>query len=222
MQARKGDKEMRGFRQHAKHNESVTVRALHRCTPRRGCLTNRISAAVSARVAGMTLRMITVLLAGLLLSACTRSMDDLEQKIAAEKQKHSGEVGEVPEVRPYETFIYSAENMRDPFALPEREDVGADEDLAGERPDKSRRREPLEVYSLDSLTMVGTFNNGEQLLGLIKDPDGLVHKVHKGNYVGQNYGHIEFVRENEISLVELVPDGMNGFMQRKASLTLEE
>jgi len=168
------------------------------------------------------LRALLALGLAMMISGCTRNMDDLEQKILAEKQKHTVDVGEVPEVRPYETFIYSAENMRDPFALPPRKEPDEDASLAGERPDKTRRRERLEMFALDTLTMVGTFDGGDGLLGLVKDPDGLVHQVRVGNYLGQNFGHIEFIRENEISLVELVPDGMNGFMQRKASLTLEE
>ena len=55
---------------------------------------------------------------------------------------------------------------------------------------------------------------------LIRDPDGVIHRVHVGNYMGQNYGHITAIGEDHIDLVELVSNGTGGWMERQASIAL--
>jgi type IV pilus assembly protein PilP len=55
---------------------------------------------------------------------------------------------------------------------------------------------------------------------LIKDPQGVIHPVHVGNYLGQNYGHITSISEDHVELAELVPNGTGGWMERDASIAL--
>lgn len=153
-------------------------------------------------------------------SGCGRDMRDLERWVEQVKSRPGGEIEPLPEIEPYETFEYSAHDLRSPFT-PGREEQ-PDAKGEGPRPDPNRPREPLESFSLDALDMVGTFELGNERWGLVRDPEGLIHRVQPGNYMGRNYGRIVEVTESRISLVELVPDGSGGWMERDASLALEE
>ena len=68
--------------------------------------------------------------------------------------------------------------------------------------------------------MSGTLGAVGAIEGLVRDPDGVVHRVHVGNYMGQNYGRITAIEEDRIDLVELVPNGTGGWMERPASIAL--
>jgi len=86
----------------------------------------------------------------------------------------------------------------------------------------NRTREALELFPLDSLDMVGTLGMGSKdTAGLIKDPDGVIHRVRPNNYLGQNYGRITGIFDDRIELVELVPNGVGGWIERPASIALE-
>lgn len=168
----------------------------------------------------MPIRLVSVALLAVLLSACGGNMDDLERWVEQVKARPAGEIEPLPEVEPYETFEYSAHDLRSPFTPGRAEQPESSGE--GPRPDPDRPREPLEGFSLDSLDMVGTFELGGEQWGLVRDPDGLIHRVQPGNYMGRNYGRIVEVNESRIRLVELVPDGSGGWMERDASLTLDE
>jgi type IV pilus assembly protein PilP len=90
------------------------------------------------------------------------------------------------------------------------------------RPDVKRNREFLEQYSLDTLKMVGTLDKGGNHFGLLQTKDGLVHRVMRGNYVGQNDGRITDITASKVVVTEIVPDGLGGYMERAASLALAE
>jgi type IV pilus assembly protein PilP len=70
--------------------------------------------------------------------------------------------------------------------------------------------------------MVGTFKVGNQFYGLVQSKDGLVHKVQPGNYLGTNDGKITEISAGKISLIEIIPDGLGGYIERPASLALAE
>lgn len=160
-----------------------------------------------------------------LLTACGGDMSDLEQFIAETKQAHHGKVDPLPEFPPYQTFNYDAQNVRDPFR-PQTDlnasSVVAESEYNGPRPEVSRRREPLESYPVDALKMVGLLQQRAQTWGLVRDPDGTIHRVQPGNYAGQNHGKIVQVSETKIDIVELVPDGLSGWVNRDAQLAMTE
>ncbi len=85
-------------------------------------------------------------------------------------------------------------------------------------PDSKRNREFLEAFALDTLKMVGTMRISGQYYGLVRASDGLVHRVLPGNYLGQNDGRITRIDPSKISITEIVPDGLGGFMERAAGL----
>ncbi len=93
---------------------------------------------------------------------------------------------------------------------------------SGIQPDVNRRREALEGFPLDALQMVGALEQRGQMWAVIKAPDGLVYRVARNNYVGQNHGRITGVSEEKVELVEIVPDGLGGWQERPARLALAE
>jgi type IV pilus assembly protein PilP len=152
-------------------------------------------------------------------TACSSADDDLAHFIDETKHEPGGRVEPLPEVKPYETFTYAAAEMRSPF-LPSS--PGSGSGLAGVRPDQKRNREFLEQFSLDTLKMVGTLKLEGRVFGLVRTKDGLVHRVTVGNYLGQADGKITDITPSKISLVEIVPDGLGGYMERPAGLALNE
>jgi type IV pilus assembly protein PilP len=70
--------------------------------------------------------------------------------------------------------------------------------------------------------MVGTLQLGETFYGLVQDSDGLIHRVVPGNYLGQNDGRIVTINESEIQLVEIISDGIGGYLEREAAVGLTD
>ena len=131
--------------------------------------------------------------------------------------KHQGRVDPLPTFAEYETFAYTEQGLRDPFKPNKTATVasGTTEVRAsssGPRPNDSRRREALESYPLDSLKMVGILKQSTSSWALVQDKEGTIHRVQPGNYAGQNHGKITKISENEINLVELIPDGISGWI----------
>jgi type IV pilus assembly protein PilP len=154
-----------------------------------------------------------------LLTACSSADDELQRFVEDTKKEPGGRVEPLPEIKPYETFTYAAADLRSPF-LPSSPGSGAG--LAGVRPDQKRNREFLEQYSLDTLKMVGTLRLGSSIYGLVQTKDGLVHRVTTGNHIGQAEGKITEISPSKISVVEIVPDSLGGYMERPAALALNE
>lgn len=163
-----------------------------------------------------------VLALSLGLAACGGDMDDLDQYINEIKARPGGRIEPLPEITPYEGFTYVADkqNMRSPF-IPDTPQA-AGPAAGGTRPDPERSREYLESFPLDTLGMVGTLYIGESMFGLVQTADGLIHRVVPGNYMGQNDGRITEITESEIKLVEIISDGIGGYIERDAAISLSD
>jgi type IV pilus assembly protein PilP len=157
------------------------------------------------------------LLCGGLLAGCSGRDSDLDRFIAATKKEPGGRVEPLPEIKPYDSYAYSSSAMRSPF-VPGASRGGA----SGPRPEVQRNREFLEQFSLDTLRMVGTLKLNGQSYGLVQVADGRVQRVLVGNHLGQNDGRITDIAPNKISVTELVPDGLGGYIERPAALALNE
>ncbi len=153
-------------------------------------------------------------------SACSQDVSDLQSFIAQTKSAHVGSVKPIPQFKPYESFSYSAADLRDPFVS--TTDLGEDDGTKTSllNPDSTRPRQPLEVFPLDTLSMVGILEQNDQLWGLIKDPQNIVHRIQVGNYMGQSEGRVIEINESAIFLVEIVPDGIGGYIERDASIAI--
>jgi len=163
---------------------------------------------------------VAICLGLLTVSACSQDTSDLQTFIAETKSSHVGSVKPIPQFKPYESFSYTAADLRDPFVA--NVDLDNDETTKTSllNPDSTRPRQPLEVFPLDTLSMVGILEQNDQLWGLIKDPQNIVHRVQVGNYMGQSEGRILEITESAIFLVEIVPDGIGGYIERDASIAI--
>lgn len=172
------------------------------------------------RKIGKTLVLLTAMLG---LAACGGDNDDLDQYINEVKARPGGRIEPLPEITPYEGFTYlaDAEGVRSPF-IPDTPQVTTSGVGGGIRPDSDRSREFLEGFPLDTLGMVGTLYIGETMYGLVQTSDGLIHRVVPGNFLGQNDGRISSINESEIELVEIISDGIGGYIERDAAISLSD
>ena len=164
-------------------------------------------------------------LALLALAGCTRGVTstpgkapNLEKWVADVKARPAPPLDPLPVMQQFETFEYAAQNLRDPFSNAFSDQSGG----SGPRPDPNRPRQALEQFPLDSLDMVGTLHTGANMVALVLAPDKVTYRVAPGSYLGQNDGRVTGVREDRIDLVELVPDGAGGWLERPASVALED
>ena len=153
-----------------------------------------------------------------LLPGCTRGSGDLEAWVAEVKARPAPPLDPLPVMKQFETFEYAAQNLRDPFTQPAADSSSSN----ALRPDPNRRKEVLEAFPLDSLDMVGTIGASGSVVGLIMGPDRVTYRVRPGNYMGLSDGRITAVFEDRIEMVELVPDGAGGWLERQAKIALED
>jgi type IV pilus assembly protein PilP len=158
-----------------------------------------------------------------LLAACGGQQDDLSRYIAEVKARPATPIPPIPAVRTYTPYKYEGLLGRDPFRQSTSE--GADQVASGgpgkgPRPDLQRPREYLERFELDTLTMVGTFAKEASEWALVQDPDGVVHRVAVGNYMGKNHGRVSEISNDEVQLSEFIADGVGGWLVREASVAL--
>ena len=148
---------------------------------------------------------------------------DLRQKMAAVKHKPKGQIEPIPTFTPYSPYVYSAAAQRSPFTRPVLE---ADQRLVGRRldvaPDTNRQRELLEGFNFDALSMVGTLSRSGQIWALVDDGEGGIHRITIGNYMGKNHGRVVNASRAQLDVLEIVPDGTGGWIERPRALTLEE
>lgn len=159
------------------------------------------------------------LLIALMGTGCTQGTEDLEQFVTEVKKRPARPIEPLPEIKVYEPFTYTAFDLRDPFSAPEPAQETKDNGL---RPDTERRKEPLEHYPLDGLSMLGVIEKDKRTFALIRSSDGTIHQVTVGNYAGQNYGRITRIQEDRVELIEIIPDGAGGWIERPASIAMRE
>ncbi|RMD70075.1 MAG: hypothetical protein D6819_05205 [Gammaproteobacteria bacterium] len=158
------------------------------------------------------------ILSALLLGCQSHSdpMADLKAYVRSLPEKYKGRIEPLPKFEPFKPYTYHA-GLRDPFVLPKK---APEEASSGIHPDVNRPKEPLERFPLDALRMVGTLQKEGELWALVKDPEGVVHRVRVGQHMGQNYGRIVRITPSRIDLIEIVPDGKGGWKERPAKVEL--
>ncbi len=164
-----------------------------------------------------TIGLLALLAAGAL-AGCSGRDADLDRFIEATKKEPGRRVEPLPEIKPYDTFTYTSSSMRSPF-VPGGSGASS---APGIRPELRRNREFLEQFSLDTLRMVGTLKLGGHNYGLVQVKDGRVQRVLVGSHMGQNEGKISEITPSKITLTEVVPDGLGGYIERPAALALNE
>lgn len=157
------------------------------------------------------------------LAACGGSdYPDLDKYMAEVKAKPAGHIQPIPAFTAYKSFAYSAAGLRNPFQQPvEVKEITRLQKLVKVKPDLSRPKEFLEQFNIDALLMVGTVQMDGTLWALVQDADNSVHRVKVGNYMGKNHGHIVELTENYISVIEIVSNGPDEWVERPHKLALK-
>jgi type IV pilus assembly protein PilP len=154
------------------------------------------------------------------LTGCGGSgMDDLQNFVAETGKDMQGKIEPLPEVKMYEPFTYDAFDLPDPFKPRKLSTSGGG---GGMQPDLNRPKEPLEAFSLETLSMVGMLSRQGVVHAVIRTPDKAIYHVKKGNYVGQNFGLVTQITDSEVTLREIVQDSAGDWSERTSTLILQE
>ncbi|PKM29402.1 MAG: pilus assembly protein PilP [Gammaproteobacteria bacterium HGW-Gammaproteobacteria-11] len=167
--------------------------------------------------------MLSVALAsGLLLSGCGGgNFSDLQEFMEQTRARPAGAIEPLPRFQPYEAFTYSATSLRSPFQPPIKIDLTQPRGSQDIKPDEDRVRQFLEGFNIESFEMVGILSNDQGMQALIRGA-GSVHRVRIGDYLGRNHGRIASIEEGRVDVVEIVPDGEGGWLERPRTLSLPE
>lgn len=163
-----------------------------------------------------------LVLCAVLLGGCGGDFADLDAYMAEVKARPVGRIEPIPTFKPYQSFTYSAQSLRAPFDIPLTGKEAAVQTGKTVKPDLQRAREFLERFNIEGLQMVGTLAQKGTLWTLVQDEEGGVHRVRIGNYLGKNHGRIVAAAETEISVVEIVPNGVGGWIERPRTIKLTE
>jgi type IV pilus assembly protein PilP len=147
------------------------------------------------------------------------SHKDLVDWMAEQGKGVRGHLDPLPTIKPYEPFVYNDFDLPDPFK-PRKIEPTKSDNANKLAPDLNRRKEPLEAYPIESLSMVGTLEKGRTRYALIKTPEKDLYQVRQGMHMGQNYGVITDISDSDIKLKELMQDGSGDWSERTSTLNL--
>ncbi|MCG2608039.1 pilus assembly protein PilP [Acinetobacter sp. SM34] len=161
------------------------------------------------------------LMLGLMLVGCDSRIDAVNEQMANIRNQPPLAIEPAPVFPPVPTFNYAAHQLKSPF-LPSS--LAAElKIMSGKRvyPNLSRQLQPLESYAIESLNMKGSMRSQSgQILALIQTPDGEIERIQRGSYMGMNHGRVVNITPTQIDLVEIIPDGREGYVERPRSLVL--
>ncbi len=160
----------------------------------------------------------------LVLVGCSADTDELQQWMDQQRREVKPNVTPLTPPKKFDPAPYTMAQAVEPFSSQKltvalkQEARQPNSLLAAEL---NRRKEPLEAYPLDSMSMVGSVNKQGQPFALLR-VDNLLYQVKVGDYLGQNYGRITKIAETEIALREIVQDAAGEWIERPAALQLQE
>jgi len=177
----------------------------------------------------MSRRLLTSMLAVAALAGCgAAEQQEVQKWMSDQRAITKPQVQPIPEPKKFTPQVYTQEAAVEPFgnqklaqALKKDAQQSGSQSAALLAPELSRRKEPLEGFPLDAMAMVGSMVKLGQPVALVK-VDNLLYQVRPGNYLGQNYGKITKVGETEVVLRELVQDAAGEWIERTATLQLQE
>ncbi|MET1081206.1 MAG: type 4a pilus biogenesis lipoprotein PilP [Pseudomonas sp.] len=163
-------------------------------------------------------------LASLMLAGCERGggFSDLQAYMDGVRAQPKGSIEPLPKFQAYEAFTYSAASLRSPFQPPVKIDLLAKQKGSQDvKPDDTRVKQFLEGFNIEVFEMVGTLTKEGTVFALVSGAGG-VHRIKVGDYLGRNHGRILSINEAAVDVVEIVPDGEDGWLERPRSLSLKE
>lgn len=147
---------------------------------------------------------------------------DLRAYLDQVKATPKGAIEPLPKFQAYEAFTYSAAALRNPFQPPIKVELVRREKGSKEiKPDESRVKQFLEGFNIETFEMVGTLKDERGSFALVKGAGG-VHRIQVGDFLGRNHGRIILIDEAKIDVMEIVPDGEGGWLERPRTLPLKE
>ena len=171
---------------------------------------------------------VTAISLAFVLTACGSSdQEELQQWMSQQRAETKPRIQPIPEPKKFTPQAYTQEAATDPFSNQKltqalkRESSQSTSNAALVAPELARRKEPLESFPLDSMKMVGSLFKEGKPVALVR-VDNLLYQVRPGNYLGQNFGKIMKVSETEVILREIVQDAAGEWIERTASLQLQE
>ncbi|MBS0447308.1 MAG: pilus assembly protein PilP [Proteobacteria bacterium] len=159
-----------------------------------------------------------------LLAGCGGEQEELTQWMDQQRREVRPSVQPIPAPKKFIPQAYDAGNGVDPFSSQKltvalkQESRQPNSLLSAEL---NRRKEPLEAYPLDSMTMVGSLVRDGKQFALLR-VDNLLYQVKLGDYLGQNYGKITKINETGVSIREIVQDAGGEWIERTTDLQLQE
>ena len=168
----------------------------------------------------MLLRLTPALLVTLLAGCGSRNFADIDTWIAEVNARPRGPVEALPPFEQVQPYAYQASAKRQPFEPPVMVKEVMRRPGVQVKPDFDRVKQYLEQFPIAELSMVGTLAQKQLLFALIRDPEGGVHKVQVGDYLGTDYGRITSIQELEVQLTEIVADGTGGWVERSRTVSL--
>lgn len=157
----------------------------------------------------------------LLLTGCQEDrVANAQAQMDAIRAKPPLPVPPAPTFTPVANYAYSSGRLKSPFVPASV--ANELRVMAGRRvyPNLSRPLQPLETYALEELVMKGTLKTSGKIVALIKTPDGQIEQIRRGNYMGKNHGRVTSITADRVSLVEIVPDGQDGYIERPRIIVL--
>lgn len=152
----------------------------------------------------------------LALAGCLQSNEDLQDWMNTESAKLKGNVEPLPSVIPFVPLNFVDDGHVEPFAPKRALTAGTN------APDQNRKKEFLESFSLESLSMVGIIIKNNTTFALVKSPDGNVNVLKQGNYIGRNYGQIQTITNDHIAIKEVFQNSNGEWNERQGTLNLQE
>jgi type IV pilus assembly protein PilP len=169
----------------------------------------------------------TVVMAFALVGCGASSEDELRQWMVEQKSQTRPKVAQISEPKQFKPEGYTQVTAIEPFSNQKltqalkRESTQTAISGALIAPELARRKEALESFPLDTMALVGSLVKAGQPVALVK-VDNLLYQVRPGNYLGQNYGRVLKIAETEVTLREIVQDAAGEWIERTATLQLQE
>lgn len=169
-------------------------------------------------------RLSVLILASALIAGCSAEHDELQQWMDQQRREVKPSVSALTPPKQFDPEPYGAAQEVEPFSTQKltvalKLEARQPNSLLGS--ELNRRKEPLEAYPLDSMSMVGSVARSAQPFALLR-VDRLLYQVKVGDYLGQNYGRVTRIAETEVTLREIVQDAAGEWIERSASLQLQE
>ena len=169
----------------------------------------------------LTLPVMVLLCGATLISCGGGEFTDLDEFMAEQRARPGGVIAPIPPFKAYRAFSYNAMTLRSPFGRPVKiRQTTRPQSISAVVPDFERPRDFLEQFTFDSLAMVGTLSKGSTDWSLIRDPEGGVHRVREGNFLGRNHGKIVEMTATHVAVIEIVSNADDGWVERPRTIKL--